>query len=428
LPKRLLQLPFTVSRKVKQMKNMSRLIRCRGFLLVMFWLFTTVSLLHAQWVRTNVPCNGYVYGFAGSGANIFAGTEDSGIFHSTDNGTSWTAASAGLLNRSVRTFAVSGTKVFAGTYGGVYLSTDNGTSWTAINTGLADSNVAALAVSGANLFAGTFNGVFLSTNNGTSWTAASTGLTSTYVRSLAVSGTNIVAGTNGGGAFFSTNNGTSWTAASAGLTNPWVWSLVAVGPNLFAGTFGFGVFLSTDNGANWTKPSTAAFAVWSLAVSGTSLFAGTQGGVVYLSTDNGTNWTAVNTGLTDTDIRSLAVVGVNLFAGTLGGVIWKRPLSEMITSVARVSTNLMAHPSLDQNYPNPFNPATTISYSLASRSFVSLTVFDALGIRVSTLVSEELPSGTYSQQWNAAGLPSGVYFYHLRIGSFNETKKLVILR
>ena len=64
--------------------------------------------------------------------------------------------------------------------GGVFLSTNNGTSWTAVNTGLTNTYVYALAVSGTNLFAGTYGGgVFLSTNNGTSWTAVNTGLTNT---------------------------------------------------------------------------------------------------------------------------------------------------------------------------------------------------------------------------------------------------------
>ena len=84
--------------------------------------------------------------------------------------------------------------------------------------------------------------------------------------------------------------------------------------------------------------------------------------------------------------------------------------------------------SLAQNYPNPFNPSTRISFSLPSITFVSLRVFDAMGRQVATLVSEELSAGNYSRQWNAAGMPSGVYFYRLQAGSFTETKKLVLLR
>lgn len=83
---------------------------------------------------------------------------------------------------------------------------------------------------------------------------------------------------------------------------------------------------------------------------------------------------------------------------------------------------------LGQNYPNPFNPTTTISFSLPSVSFVSLRVFNALGKEVSTLLLEELPAGIHFRQWDAEGLPSGVYFYRLHAGSFLETRKLILLR
>jgi len=83
---------------------------------------------------------------------------------------------------------------------------------------------------------------------------------------------------------------------------------------------------------------------------------------------------------------------------------------------------------LEQNYPNPFNPATTISFTLSSKSFVSLKLFDALGREVSVLVSEELPAGSYSRQWNSAGLASGVYFYRFQAGGFLATKKLLLLK
>jgi lysophospholipase L1-like esterase len=83
---------------------------------------------------------------------------------------------------------------------------------------------------------------------------------------------------------------------------------------------------------------------------------------------------------------------------------------------------------LGQNYPNPFNPATTISFSFPTQSFVSLKVFDALGREVSNLLSKQLSAGTYLRQWVATGLASGVYFYRLQAGSFFETKKLILLR
>ena len=83
---------------------------------------------------------------------------------------------------------------------------------------------------------------------------------------------------------------------------------------------------------------------------------------------------------------------------------------------------------LHQNYPNPFNPSTNISFYVPSRSFVSLKVFDILGSEVATLVSEEMPPGEYSRQWNAAGLTSGVYFYRITAGLFSDVKKLVLMK
>jgi hypothetical protein len=83
---------------------------------------------------------------------------------------------------------------------------------------------------------------------------------------------------------------------------------------------------------------------------------------------------------------------------------------------------------LGQNYPNPFNPATTISFSVPTQSFVSLKVFDSLGRVVSNLISERMSAGTHARQWDATGLASGVYFYRLLAGSFVETKKLILLR
>jgi gluconolactonase len=84
--------------------------------------------------------------------------------------------------------------------------------------------------------------------------------------------------------------------------------------------------------------------------------------------------------------------------------------------------------NLYANYPNPFNPETTINYQLAMNSVVTLNVYDTLGREVALLVNEERAAGTYSVHWDASGFSSGTYFYRLRSGSFDETKKMVLLR
>ena len=84
--------------------------------------------------------------------------------------------------------------------------------------------------------------------------------------------------------------------------------------------------------------------------------------------------------------------------------------------------------NLYQNYPNPFNPNTIIKYAIGKREYASLKVYDILGNEVVTLVNEINPAGIYEVEFNAEGLPSGIYFYQLKAGSFVETKKLTLLR
>ena len=83
---------------------------------------------------------------------------------------------------------------------------------------------------------------------------------------------------------------------------------------------------------------------------------------------------------------------------------------------------------LSQNYPNPFNPSTKIKYSVPQSANVIIKVFDILGNEIETLVNEEKPAGTFEITWHSANLPSGVYFYQLKSGSFAETKKMILLK
>lgn len=94
-----------------------------------------------------------------------------------------------------------------------------------------------------------------------------------------------------------------------------------------------------------------------------------------------------------------------------------------------ISTNENSLPNgfdLSQNYPNPFNPTTVIHYSVPSRNFVSLKVYNVLGKEIANLVSGEHNSGTYAVEFDASGLPSGIYFYQLSAGNFVTTKKMII--
>ena len=82
-----------------------------------------------------------------------------------------------------------------------------------------------------------------------------------------------------------------------------------------------------------------------------------------------------------------------------------------------------------QNYnPSPFNPSKRISYSIPEIEFATLKVIDGSGNKITTLINEEKPAGSYEVEFNGKKLQSGVYFYRIQAGSFVETKKMVLLR
>ncbi len=98
------------------------------------------------------------------------------------------------------------------------------------------------------------------------------------------------------------------------------------------------------------------------------------------------------------------------------------------TDVNNPDAGIIISYKLQQNYPNPFNPSTNISYQIQKAGIVSIKVYDILGRELKTLINKYQQSGNYEIQFNAAGLPSGVYFYQLRTNDFTSTKKMILLR
>jgi hypothetical protein len=84
--------------------------------------------------------------------------------------------------------------------------------------------------------------------------------------------------------------------------------------------------------------------------------------------------------------------------------------------------------TLFQNYPNPWNPTTTINYSIAKEGNVKLTVYNALGSKVATIVNEYKPAGNYSVQFNGSNRASGIYLYRLESGNYSAAKKFVLMK
>jgi len=280
-------------------------------------------------------------------------------------GYNWTTSNAGLTDTIVKTLAVNGTIIYAGTLdSGVYLSTNNGTSWNRVDTGLTGLNVNSLACLGSIVFAGSDSGVFRSNDSGKTWSKA--GGAAWACNSLAANGTGIYGGTLGS-LYFSPDSAKTWSQEFSGMggtTNAIAakgntilaanrsaimrsqdygasWYSVLViqylgvraftfsGSNIFAGSSSYGLFRSSDSGSTWTKLD-STISTWALASYGTSLFAGEMGTFtnsasdIFISIDNGDHWFPQNSGL---NAQAFAIIGKSIFVGTNGqGGLYKASL------------------------------------------------------------------------------------------------------
>jgi hypothetical protein len=184
---------------------------------------------------------------------------------------------------------------------------------------------------------------------------------------------------------------------------------------------------SSDAGAIWVF--TRSGGVWSQQGSklvGTgAVGAAYQGHSVALSADGNT-----------------AMVGGN--GDNFVGAVWVFTRSG--TPVREEAANIPSQFALEQNYPNPFNPSTKIQFTIVSaqsgsasakktadgsggnRQLTTLKVYDVLGREVATLVNEVKEPGTYTVEFNASSLASGVYFYRLTAGSYVATQKMILMR
>ena len=123
-------------------------------------------------------------------------------------------------------------------------------------------------------------------------------------------------------------------------------------------------FVRQNNGANWEMVGLENLDLFALACTDNYIFAGTFNDGIFLSTNNGTSWVPFNEGIDDdTAIVSIVIKDSNVFISTYYSdycVVWRRPLSDIITSVAQTIDPLPVNYLLSQNYPNPFNSSTTI--------------------------------------------------------------------
>ncbi len=232
---------------------------------------------------------------------------------------------------------------------------------------------------------------------------------------------------NAGGKYWSNNGGDTWSYSNPG-SGTWLycWNTrnfaLAVSPTMvFRYIYGWS--------AAGPTPGLFGNPTGLVGVNGTNEYWLVRG-AIYYSPNASSSWASASP-----DGLNKPVVLIDMV--TLGSEVsaWATGIGDTVYHYHRIATGVEEQPqpmprgfSLSQNYPNPFNPSTRISYQLRANSFVSLKVLDLLGQEVATLVTAEQEPGEHSVEWNAEGLPSGVYIYRLTTASATTAKKMLLLR
>jgi len=372
-----------------------------------------------------------------------AGTSGA-VRKTTDGGATWTDANPnpGVINGLIYNIeAIDANNAWcttspAATF--IYRTTNGGVNWTQVFTQDAGFINGIQFINANTGYAmgdpvGARWSLWKSTDAGATWDSAGmylpqAGAEAGWVGAFQVTPTgNVWFGTNNTRVYKSTNFGASYTfAATTGLVNSYSVYFNTASNGLAGGTT---ILKSTDGGASYTGVGTPP---------GTGNINGIQGKEndfwyirgtgIYRSTNGGDNWTQVHT-----------VTGTGNFidfteaAGCLVG--WSVSSTGLISKMAVPPVSIGNHNNevvstyrLDQNYPNPFNPVTSITFAIPESGNVELKVFDILGREAATLLNDFRTQGTYTINFDAAELTSGVYFYKLNSGNFSEIRKMMLVK
>jgi photosystem II stability/assembly factor-like uncharacterized protein len=248
------------------------------------------------------------------GTTLFAGApaDPAGIYKTTNGGTSWDPAAAGLpIGKTIRSLISFGAYLFAGTEGdGIYRSSDHGDTWAKVDTNnnlLAQELVFTFCTKDNALFAGAANGIYKSTDGGATFQRMLNGFPPNirvFAWSLTASGGNVAAAVTVlfspsealDTIFYSSDDGSTWHQATLPITSTAVTSVASDGSSLaYAGVFGQsssvkGLYKSTDAGVTWAQRPALNVDIERLAANGSNVLAGDLFGAYY-STDFGESWT-----------------------------------------------------------------------------------------------------------------------------------------
>jgi len=306
------------------------------------------------------------------------------------------------------------------------------------------------------LYAGTYR-IHRTVNGMQSWTPISPDLAAGHTQNLgtittvdaAKSDPNVIyCGTDDANVWVTTNGGTNWTLINNGLVRRWV-TRVTVHPDsanvcyvTLSGyrvdSTGAHIYRTTNYGNTWTSiagnlPDAPINDVIIDPADYRTLYIGTDIAVMY-TTNLGTSWQILGTGFP----TNVPCHDLTFHAPTRTLVVWTHGRSaykiSLLVGIKPVGNATPQTFKLYQNYPNPFNPVTKIKFSVAPVETglrpvsTRLEVFDLLGRIAATPVNESLSPGTYEVNFDGSSFSTGVYFYRLTVGSYSETKRMLLLK
>jgi hypothetical protein len=392
-------------------------------------------------------------GFSRISNNVYAGfykyewpgPPQAKITYSSDYGFNWITQRGGIyFDLNVLPGDTLYASVSAITIGIIYLgfmrSTDQGYTWSEVNTGLPELSIGLTHDKNYDLYTHTENGIYKFDKSNDLWELFSTSLTNNVSLITFNRSNHIIAIQNG--KLYASVYGQRWYRFSEGIDNealilftsdssgyyytvdhtstmfksvtPFLINQLPTSPELISPINNQQVGADTVNFI-WNSASPLVMN-YSVNISTDSLFT-----------------TFIDTLVTDTSatlfdltvnqkyfwrVNALNEVGWGSFSNT-GSFITG------ITNV-KIDPDVKLQFAIWQNFPNPFNPVTKIKYQTPELSLVTLKIYDVLGREVATLVNEEQTAGRYEIEFNGTGLPSGIYFFRLRVGEFIETKKMIL--
>ena len=389
---------------------------------------------------------------------ILGGTQDNGTIRTTGSANNWNEIYGGDGFYCLVDY-INPQNVYASSQsGGLGRSVDGGQSFSSGTTGLdlTYTNWMTPYVMDKNnpqvLYCGTYK-IHKTTNGMQSWTAISPDLANRHVANLGTITTVDVAksnpeviycGTDDANVWVTTNSGTNWTKINSGLPYRWV-TRVAIHPDsanvcyvTLSGykvdSTGSHIFRTTNFGSTWISirgnlPDAPINDVLIDPANTNTLYIGTDITVMY-TTNVGANWYLLGNGIPS----NVPCHDLTLHNPTRSLVVWTHGRSAFrttlpLTNISESNVSVPESSELFQNYPNPFNPGTMISYRLDRLSEVKVLVSDILGRHVAELVNETKEEGLHNLEFNAANLPSGIYFYSLFVnGKVNDTKRMTLLK